>query len=128
MSGATAAMMAGGGAPGILSAVPSSSNTFSATWEMHNDGTYLVGDGLGGSATGNWVVPTTAPVAAYYQVKTVVNSGTFNGDPSAGSYIDLSTTRIWSKSAVGTVNFTVTVREKATGIVRQTYTTSMTVS
>lgn len=128
MSGATAMMMASVGAPGILAVVPGASNSFSASWEMHNDGTYLVGDGLGGAATGPWVAPTNATVAAFYQVKTAVTAGAFSVDPSAGSFIDLSSTRIWSKSSVGTVTFTVTIREKATGIVRQTYGSSIVVS
>ncbi|MEO8467978.1 MAG: hypothetical protein ABI640_21880, partial [Gammaproteobacteria bacterium] len=95
---------------------------------LSNDGTYSVGDGAGGANVGNWVTPATAVVAAYYQIKTVVNSGSFSTDPSAGSYIDLSSSRTWTKSAVGTVNFTVTIREKASGIVRQTYASSIIVS
>lgn len=128
MSGALAAMLVGGGAPGILSTVPGASNALSASWQLVNDGTYSVGDGAGGASTGNWVTPATAPVAAYYQVKTVVTAGSFTTDPSAGSYLDLSTSRIWIKSVVGTVSFDVTVREKATGIVRLTYSTSIIVT
>jgi hypothetical protein len=67
-------------------------------------------------------------IAAYYQVKTSVTAGTFDTDPSAGSYLDLSSTRTWIKAAIGTVSFDVTIREKATGFIRKTFSSSITVT
>lgn len=119
MSGALAAFAAG--APGVIQAMVNAAATGGATghWKLLNDGTYSVSSG-GGTSTGNWVNPASSTVAAYYQVKTDVTSGAFTSDPSAGSYIDLSSTRDWTKAPTGTVTFTVTIREKATGIVRLT--------
>lgn len=106
-----------GGTPGVINpSLPNSANPTSSTWELNNNGQYTVGDGVGGTATGNWVTPTS--FAALYQAKTDVTGGSFSADPSAGSYVDLSSNRQWSRLAAGTVTFTVTIREKVTGIVR----------
>lgn len=123
MTGAVQSM-AGLGIAGIVGVPPSGTNVGGASWIMNNDGTYNV-DGAG---VGSWCAPNGTGIAAGYQVKTVVNSGTFNTDPSAGAFIDCSSTRLWQKTAVGTVNFTVTIREKVTGIVRATATKTLTVT
>lgn len=120
MSGAAAAFMVYGGAPGVINgALPNGSNAGSSDWTLVNDGTYSTGDGAGGALTGNWVTPATAVVAAYYQVKVDVTAGAFSAG-TTGSYLDLSSTRGWAKTVAGTVTFTVTIREKATGLVRST--------
>lgn len=119
MSGAVASMLGNAGASGVLaSTLPSSSFAASNDWQLKNDGTFV-----SAGATGqNWVTPANASVAALYQAKTTVTAGAFSADPSAGVYIDLSTSRNWQKSVAGSVTFNLSIREKATGIVRATYT------
>ena len=104
-----------GGAPGVInSSIPGASGSGIAGIVLLNDGTYT----SSGSAGGNWVTPATTAIAALYQAKTDVTAGTFSNDPSAGSWLDLSSTRLWDKQVAGTVTFTLSIREKATGIVR----------
>jgi len=106
-----------GGAQGVINgAIPDASNSGLAGIVLLNDGTYS----SSGNSNGNWVTPATSVIAAQYQAKTDVTAGTFSNDPSAGGWIDLSTSRTWDKQVVGTVTFTLTIREKATTIVRST--------
>src|SRR3990167_2007421 len=109
-----------GGAPGVINAaLPNGSvaGSATATWQLNNDGSLTVS-----GSSGNWVTPATAGVAALYQVKVDVTLGSFSTG-TTGSYLDLSTTRTWTIVSAGdpeSVTFTVTIREKATGIVRRT--------
>lgn len=125
MSGALLILLTSG-APGVFAAsLPNGSSTGAtpAAWQLKNDGTYSIRTGL----TGSWVSPNSAIVAAYYQVKVDVNSGSFTaGDAGApsdstGVYLDMSSSRIWYRNSAGVVNFNVSFREKATGLVRKVY-------
>ena len=103
----------------INAALPNGSvaGSATATWQLNNDGSLTVS-----GSSGNWVTPATAGVAALYQVKVDVTLGSFSTG-TTGSYLDLSTTRTWTIVSAGdpeSVTFTVTIREKATGIVRRT--------
>lgn len=118
MSGALVALLASARAAGVIQSIPDASGAPSALWSLLNDGTYSVS----GQSISYWVTPASAPVAALYQVKTDVTAGSFDTDPSSGAYLDLSTTRTWEKTSPGTVTFTVTIREKATGQVRSVQT------
>jgi len=117
VSGALAELLGLGGAPGVVnSSIPNASGVGNAGITLLNNGTYT----SSGNSGGNWVAPASSVIAAFYQVKTDVTAGAFSNDPSAGSWIDLSTTRLWDKQVVGTVTFTLSIREKATGRVRTT--------
>lgn len=113
--------MAGmGGAPGVINGVASGSSSVGAAGlDIENDGDYVVSNGAG-TATGEWVAPSTTTVAAFYEVKIDPTSGTFDSG-TTGSYLGLGTTRSWSKNS-GTVTYNATWREIATGIVRKTQT------
>jgi hypothetical protein len=121
MSGVLAAMLAAaGGAPGVIvSSLPNGSNTFSCDYQFDNNGNGHTGDGAGGALAFTWVSPQTTTVAAMYDVKVDVTSGAWTSG-TTGTWLNLGTTRGWVKSSVGTVIFTVSFRETATGIVRGT--------
>jgi hypothetical protein len=109
------------GPPGIINpTIPDGTSVNAGVCQMQltNDGTYAISP----SQTGNWVTPASAVIAAMYQVKVDVNAGSFTSG-TVGSFIDLSSTRLWSLNEAAppsttTVTFTLTIREKATGIVR----------
>lgn len=88
-----------------------------SSFGLENDGDLTINGVDGGS---DWVLPANATVAAFYQVKVDVTSGSFTSGDSTGSYLDLSSSRSWTRTGTGTVNYNVTFREKATGIVRST--------
>lgn len=112
MSGVLNMLLAGGGVVGALNhALPSAAQIVGANWVLLNDGTYNI-DGVG---TGNWVNPASSAIASLYQVKTDVTGGAFTVDPSAGTYVDLSSTRTWTKTGSGTVTFTISFRLKQNG-------------
>ena len=111
-----AIMGAMGGAPGVINANLPSGEAVSPelpVWMLNNDGTY----NISGAQAGNWVSPATEAVAAFYQVKLDVTSGTLEIG-TTGEWLDLSTSRGWGKNVLGTATFTVSIREKTTQIVR----------
>ena len=119
MSGIMFAIVGASGAPGVINgSLPNESHALAAGIQLTNDGTYSYVSGL----SGNWVSPASTTVAAYYQVKSVITSGSLTTDPSAGSYIDCSTTRTWAQTGSGGATLTLTFREKASGIVRHVQT------
>jgi hypothetical protein len=103
------------GAPGTINpALPNGSGISPATWILNNDGTVTIS-----GSSGNWVTPATAQIAALYQIKVDVTSGSFFSSDTLGSYVDLSSG--WGAAEVsGTTIFTVTIREKASQTVRST--------
>lgn len=110
-----------GGAPGVINpSLPTSiSGDPGAALQLVNDGTYTAT----GLSSGNWVTPATSAVAAFYQVKVDVTSGSVNvGSSATDSWLDLSTTRAWGVDEGGLVEITISIREKATGIVRSVQT------
>lgn len=113
MSGALAAV-AGNSVGAINQSLPNGTQIVSSVWQLNNDGTYTIA----GVSDANWVTPASAPIAALYQVKVDVTSGSFTAGDTTGSFLDLSTTRGWAKTGAGTVEFTVTIREKASTTVR----------
>lgn len=118
MSGILLAMAGMSGSPGAVNGAPNSSSSIGAAgWELQNDGDYVVSSGAG-TATADWVTPSETTIAAFYEVKVDATSGSFDSG-TTGTYLSLNTTRSWSKNS-GTVEFTYTIREIATGIVRKT--------
>lgn len=117
MGGAAAATLINTAQGVINGAIPSGSAPITDNLTLNNDGTYQVA-----VSTGNWVTPATTVIAAYYQVKVDVTSGSFTSGDVTGSFLDSSVTRQWLKGAVGTVVCTITFREKASGIVRSVQT------
>lgn len=118
MSGALAAISAGG-PPGIIQSLGAGAGGVgSSSFGLVNDGSLTIN----GSGSGSWVLPANSGVAAFYQAKVDVTSGSFTAGDTTGSYLDLSTSRSWTRTGTGTVNYDVTFREKATGIVRSTQT------
>ena len=107
--------------PGVINgSIPNGSGGGAgATFQLKNDGTYVIT----GNSNANWVTPAAAVVAAFYQVKVDNTGGAAFASGTLGTYEDLSSTRTWTiDPAGGTAVFTVTIREKATGIVRSTQT------
>ena len=103
------------GAPGIINgALGGSEEASPAFFIIDNDGSY---DQTAGSL-GAWVTPANATVAAHYQVKVDATSGTFSSG-TTGTWLDCSSDNAWTKSG-GSVTFTISFREKASGIVRST--------
>jgi hypothetical protein len=102
----------------------SSSTTGSAVYSIGNTGVLTYSSG-GSSPTVNWVTPANAAVAARYQVKVSVISGAFASGPAADTWHDCSTTRTWSVGSGVGVTFTITIREKDTGIERSSATVGM---
>lgn len=87
-----------------------------------NDGD-LTGTGTGAPSS-TWVTPAAAATAAFYQihVSATGDTATLTGD-SLDTWLDLSSSRSWTLSAPGApgsavVGLAVQIREKATGIVR----------
>lgn len=113
MSGALAWLRALGRAAGIIQAISNGSGVSPQSFGVNSNGQYA----NGGSA-GNWVVPTNAATAANYQVKVDVTGGSFTSGEVTGTYVDCSSTRTWTRTGAGTVTFTVTFREKGSGVVR----------
>ena len=112
-------MAAGSG--GIPGAINSSAGAYSAassggaSLNVNNDGT-LTGSGHPGGA---WLSPAVAAFAAEYQVKVDATAGAFTTG-TTGTWLDCSTTRSWSRDPGSVVTFTISFREKTTGIVRAT--------
>lgn len=109
MSGALAAMVAG--APGVLADdLPSGGNATADGIEVQNDGEYIYGDGVGGTAVQDWVTPSTTAVAAAYECRVDVTSGSFTSG-TTGTWLACSTTRTWSKVGAGEVQFNLSFRQ-----------------
>jgi hypothetical protein len=107
-------LLSGSGAVGAINpALPGAGQAIGANWALLNNGTY----NADGGGTGNWVNPATSAIAALYQVKSDVTGGTFTIDPSAGTYVDMSSTRTWVKTGSGVVTFTISFRIKQNGTV-----------
>lgn len=119
MSGIIGAVIAAvSGAPGIIQAVPNAGGPAASSFGLTNAGAITVN----GGGSGNWVSPASAIIAAYYQVKVDVNSGSFTSGDATGAWLDLSTSRAWARTGAGTVNYNVSFREKATAAVRSVQT------
>jgi hypothetical protein len=118
MSGVLAALGGGGRAAGSINQSagwPSAASAGGASINVNNDGTFT-GSGSGG---GNWVTPTNAAVAALYEIRVDATAGSFSTG-TTGSWLDLGTTRSWSRNAGSDVTFTLSIREKGSGVVRVT--------
>jgi hypothetical protein len=116
VSGVLAALLSGGGAPGVINgAIPGGSDTPEATLVITNDGTFTTSGG-----SGNWVTPASTTVAAFYQVKVDETSNAFTSG-TVGTWLDCSSSRTWVEDA-GSVTCTISFREKTTGIVRSVQT------
>ncbi len=118
MPGVLAVFMGTAGAPGIINPSagwPSAASAGGASLNVNNDGTFSGSGSLGG----NWVVPTTAAIAALYQIRVDATSGSFSSG-TTGTWLDLGTTRSWSRNSGSSVTFTLSIRELATQQVRIT--------
>lgn len=103
------------GAPGTLTTTLSSvSGASPCDYSVDNDGN-IKSLGLTIEA---WITPTTAEIAAFYQVKVDVTAGAFDSG-TTGTWLDCSSDNSWLKSS-GTVTFTISFREKYSGLVRKT--------
>lgn len=107
------------GAGGVV-AIPSVMGATDTFLTIANDGTYT--DTANGS--GNWVTPTSAPVAANYQARASSLSGdTAQAVGTFDTWLDLSTTRQWAVNAGGfACTFTLEIRDKVSGVVRDSAT------
>lgn len=101
-----------GGPPGIFQTIPSVSGASPCDFTVKSDGTI---ESLAVSQ-GPWISPGSA--AAYYEVKVDPTSGTFSSG-ATGTWLACTSNRSWFKSS-GTVTFTISFREAATGVVRKT--------
>ncbi len=63
-----------------------------------------------------WISPLSA--ASLYEVRSTLTGGTFTADPSAGSWVSLSSQRLWSRgasvAASQTVTATIEIRNAST--------------
>lgn len=117
MTGAVAATLGMGGAPGAFTATLSSvSGASPCDYTVKNNGKI---QSLGVDLE-DWITPANATVAAYYEVKVDATSGAFSSG-TTGTWLDCSSDRSWIKSA-GVVTFTISFREKSSGLVRKTQT------
>lgn len=121
--------IAGGGVtmpPTLL--VDRSDSGSPAEFQLGSDGVLSKREGSSMTVIGPWVSPGSA--ASLYEVRSTVTSGSFTSDPSAGSWISLSSTRLWSRGAsVGgsqTVIATIEIRIASSGTVVSTTTLTMT--
>lgn len=125
MSGFAAIL--GGGPPGdLIAALTTSGNPTSASDQFSNAGVRTAGDTVGGSFNENWVTPATSGVAANYEMKVDVTSGSFSTG-TTGTWLAMTSTRTWTKSVAGTVNYDVSFRQ-INGPTLKTLSTSMTVT
>jgi hypothetical protein len=121
MTGVLGALIGAGGVPGVINgSLPSGVSTLGATagFTIQSNGTYNISTGQ----LGNWVTPASGTIAALYQVKVDPTSGSFTGGAATGTWLDCSTTRGWNLDPDNAVTFTISFREKATGIVRSVQT------
>ncbi len=99
-----------------------------AEFHLNSDGYRyrLIGSSLDGQTP--WASPLSS--AGLYEVRSTVTSGSFQTDPSAGAWLSLSSTRIWSRGAaisgVQTVVATIEIRVAATLSVISTSTLTLT--
>lgn len=113
VSGALCAI-ATSSAIGVINPAIAGTGPSPASFIVNNDGTLYAG-------AEDWVTPATVGIAALYQVKVDPTSGSFSGGDVTGTWLDCSSTRQWD-IASGTVVFTVSFREKASGQVRSVQT------
>jgi hypothetical protein len=106
-----------GGTSGVINtALPNGSAAGVAEFNLGNDGSTAIS----GNATGTWVAPATATIAAFYQVKIDATSGSFFSG-TTGTWLDMSSNRQWTTQTPDpAVTFTISFREKASGTVRST--------
>lgn len=110
------------GSPGVINQTPgwpSGTDPGGVTLSVANNGGYSVSGGS--PASGTWVTPAVAEVIAYYQIKVDATSGSFSSG-TTGTWLDLTSTRTWTRDAGADVEFTLSIREKATTRVRLTLT------
>ena len=115
------------GPPGVLPAsLSTSGNPTSASDQFDTGGVRTFGDTVGGADAENWVTPAAAAVAANYEIKVDVTSGSFSTG-TTGSWLAMTSTRTWTKTGAGTVNYNISFRQ-TNGPTLKTYSTSMTVT
>lgn len=120
MTGAVLLLAAMGGAPGVINASPgaySAAQSGGASLNVNANGS-LSGSGHAG---GSWITPANAAFAAGYQVKVDATAGAFSTG-TTGTWLDCSTGPGWSRTGASVVTFTISFREKASGLVRATVT------
>lgn len=78
-----------------------------------------------GAFSSSWVLPTYF-AGAGYDIRTTVTGGAFTLDPSAGSFISLGTSRLWTKVGAATVTATMEIRDAVSLVVLDTITISLT--
>lgn len=114
VSGALLTLLGSGGTPGVVS-LPAAISSNDGPITLENDGDWTaVGDG------GEWVVPSTAGVAALYEARASSLAGdTAQANGTFDTWLDLSTNRSWDMDAGGFLcTFTLEIRDKATRVVR----------
>jgi hypothetical protein len=110
-------MLLAASAPGVLAGtIPNSIGAGLAAIQISNTGAWVII----GAAGGNWIEPASATVAAYYQVKVDVTSGTLTSG-TTGTWIDCSTGPQWTEDSGG-ATITMSFREKASQTVRKVQT------
>lgn len=100
-------------APGAINqALADSESAVTVTIQFQNDGDYLY-DPAGSQ---EWVVPSTAEVAAKFDLQVNVTAGAIDSG-TVDTWLSLETTRTYVKSVPGTATLRVRIREKLTGMV-----------
>jgi hypothetical protein len=112
--------------------LPASMSEFStdpqdAAFLINRDGTCnLAGGGaVNPSSAFDWIDPKSATVGDAWEVKVDVTGGSFSGGSAAvGSWLALSSNRLWQLTTVGTVtaNVSIGVLGTSTALIKQTLT------
>ena len=80
-----------------------------AGYELQNDGDIIESTTDGGSVdTGDWITPKGASGIGAFSVRATLNSGTLSSG-TTGSWLSLSTTRIWVVGPGGAANLTIEI-------------------
>lgn len=127
MGGARAVVTLSDANIGHIVAAPA---TATAGYQLELDGDIAAnGDGTGGSFVdvGDWISPKGAAGAAY-ECRASIVSGTLSSG-TTGSWLALSSTRTWTRTAASALNtcvFTLEIRLAASGVVLGTATITLT--
>lgn len=134
MTGITAQMAGGGSGPRVTLAdttieVINTGATASAAYRLATDGKVMrSANGAAYAEIGTWLTPSVAALAALYECRVTVTSGTLTSG-TTGTWLPLTADQTWtlSKPTAGalTVEMTLEIRLAATGTVMASATVNM---
>lgn len=72
-------------------------------------------------STGAWLLPSTSEMAAQWECKVTVTSGSLSSG-TTGSWVNMASGDTWARNTAGSATLTFEFRDKATQTVRKTQT------